>query len=90
MAEQRPVAEKLNAVADSIEGGAYWAGLEVVQDLRNLARFLHYGPVVSFYFDDADPVARCFCGWHHHGDAAMDAFGAWWRHLAADHAGELD
>jgi hypothetical protein len=39
------------------------------------------GVRVSFYFDDADPVARCECGWHAHGDAAVDAFRAWWAHL---------
>lgn len=35
---------------------------------------------VRFYFDDADPVAECACGWHTHGDSASDAFGAWWKH----------
>jgi hypothetical protein len=39
------------------------------------------GVSVRFYFDDADPVARCECGWHAHGDAAVDAFRAWWAHL---------
>ena len=43
---------------------------------------------VRFYFDDADPVAECECGWHAHGDAAVDAFRAWWKHRAA--VGELD
>jgi len=43
------------------------------------------GVSVRFYFDDADPVARCECGWHVHGDAAVDAFRAWWAHLSDKH-----
>lgn len=39
------------------------------------------GVTVRFYFDDADPTAECECGWHTHGDAAVDAFRAWWSHL---------
>lgn len=44
------------------------------------------GVGVRFYFDDADPVALCECGWHTHGDAAVDAFRAWWKHRADKHA----
>lgn len=43
------------------------------------------GVSVRFYFDDADPVARCECGWHAHGDAPVDAFSAWWKHLYEKH-----
>lgn len=38
---------------------------------------------VRFYFSDADPVAECECGWRTVGDAAVDAFRAWWKHRAS-------
>lgn len=38
---------------------------------------------VRFYFSDADPVAECECGWRMVGDAAVDAFRAWWKHRAS-------
>lgn len=36
--------------------------------------------LVRFYFDDADPVAECGCGWRAVGGSATDAFRAWWKH----------
>jgi hypothetical protein len=36
-----------------------------------------------FSFSDADPVAECECGWRTVGDAAVDAFRAWWKHRAS-------
>jgi hypothetical protein len=36
---------------------------------------------VRFYFSDADPCAECECGWRTQGDAAVDAFSSWWKHL---------
>ena len=43
--------------------------------------------MVDFSFYDADVVATCPapCGWHAHGDAAVDAFSAWWKHKADKH-----
>ena len=36
---------------------------------------------MTLYFDDADPVASCLCGWHTHGDSLNDAVLGWTAHL---------
>jgi hypothetical protein len=45
--------------------------------------------LADFTFDDADVKVTCVsCGWHAHGDAAVDAFKAWWKHKAEEHPEE--
>lgn len=40
---------------------------------------------VRFRFADIDIRATCECGWTATGDAAVDAFRAWWAHRADKH-----
>ena len=46
--------------------------------------------MMAMFFSDADPVILCLtdlCGQRFKGDAANDAWSAWYRHLAKDHPG---
>jgi hypothetical protein len=46
--------------------------------------------MMAMFFNDASPVILCLtelCGQHFHGDAAVDAWRAWYRHLAEKHPG---
>lgn len=58
-------------------GYPWWPGTNPVSAARDGETW------VRFYFSDADPVAECECGWRTIGDAAVDAFRAWWKHRAS-------
>jgi hypothetical protein len=80
--------EKLEFLADWLDryDASEGIGDQAVQDdLRDLARELRLGPSVRFYFSDATPVAQCQCGVRCFGDAAVDAFGSWWKHRYEKH-----
>lgn len=51
-------------------------------------------PMMAIWFSDADPVITCLgisggmgCGHRFHGDAAVDAWRSWYKHLAEAHPG---
>jgi hypothetical protein len=45
---------------------------------------------VTVTFSDCTPIFTCECGARCFGDAVVDAFHSWWKHVSAKHPGAFD